>query len=1242
MAVEITGGGLHFDATLDGSKFRADGDLLRRNIIQLEAEVARMGKTIDLSLNKNTIAEYNKKIQETQAEIQRLKNVGKDGFDEFGNKIQSTTGLVDAFKQKLATAAVYIGTVFAVRSLISFGSEILQVTQKVEGIQRAFDRINSPDLLDNLRKATRGTVSDLALMQKAVLANQFNFPIDKLAAFFEFATKRARDLGVDSEKFVNDVIAGTARGSVRILDNLGISQVEVRNEVKKTGDFTTAVYNIIQKELAKTGKEADTTADKMGRISSTITDIEGNIGKSSTGIIATITDLVQKQLDLINDFVIGLDGKLEALGKKFAVQDNSKLIKSFTDDTKEGRAEAIKGYQALIEKQTKAVAEYDAKIADVSNNLNLLQRIGRAAFTNLNDDLENKRNTQLVLLNEYKGELASLQGVEDEEKRKAKAAQDLYEANAKKREQLAKEEAAALANKAELLNQISRIEDSYDRKTLTKNQAEIQAVNDQFKDLANRVKAFNDNPENKKFKISIDPNSLEPARKKAVQTVEDRQAVDELKISIEQQKTIFSEYEKFKLKVGDETANKLYEYDLQGFSSYKEYLASLEPAANDLSAKANATRDLLKNLNDQYDKEEIKQNFDYLNRLVEQTTTYAQQRAEIIAKSNKDIALLNAQGFTDQAKLLAVNTQDQLDALDVRAFETEGKYRDLFKNIERMSTSFAQQQINEAKGNAGLALALGIATNGKEGITQKAYNDIIVNLNNLDKAIKDRLPNDIEAVSKAMVNLGSEFADTNSSIAVMLTGLGNIGLKAANVFKLGNAYKEAKAGQDKFQAGVALIESGLSGIVDLVNIFTSSAKQRKDAEQAYYDAVIASQNEYNLSLIDQLRLQEQLNSNIFLKDYKADILAASVSLAKANKDFAQSLVDLQAGQAKVGTKNVVDGKSVLGGAGSGATAGAAIGAIVGGGVLSVPAAAAGAVIGGLVGAIGGLFGGKKKEDTFAPLLQEFPELIKSTGEFNDALAQNLIQNNLVSDSTKVLLQNTLALNDARQKAITQIKEDIKDLAGSLGDDLRTSLVKAFEDGTDAAQAFGDSVSKVIENIVSQFLFSDIFKPQLDKLETNLTDSFGITGDQNAVDDLTNFFKDAGPLVKKFEDGLQAAKDAGAANGLDIFGSSTSGSTSSSLSGKISASLTEDTGTRIYGVLTGIQLSNSQIRDLTMDIIDQGLQNITLLTRIDSNTKRSADTLDNNLPSMVSALQNINKGTNDTSGILLRAAGKYGW
>ena len=112
------------------------------------------------------------------------------------------------------------------------------------------------------------------MKRKAVQARNFKIPLEQLATYFEFATKRAIQTGESVDYLVNSIITGIGRKSVLVMDNLGISAVELQKEIAKVGDFGIASGNIIQRELRSMGDVADTTATSIAQLATAWSDLK--------------------------------------------------------------------------------------------------------------------------------------------------------------------------------------------------------------------------------------------------------------------------------------------------------------------------------------------------------------------------------------------------------------------------------------------------------------------------------------------------------------------------------------------------------------------------------------------------------------------------------------------------------------------------------------------------------------------------------------------------------------------------------------------------------------------------------------------------------------------------------------------------------------------------------------------------------------------------------------------------------
>lgn len=201
---------------------------------------------------------------------------------QLDSTLKSAEGSVSKFGSAVKRVGGVIAAAFSVAAIAAFAKNIVGLAAQAEGVKAAFDRLNNPGLLTALRTATRGTVSDLQLMTKAIQAQNFKIPLSQLATYFEFATKRAIQTGESVDYLVDSIITGIGRKSVLVMDNLGISAVQLQKEVKRTGDFTAAAGNIIRSELTSMGDVADTTATKVASIKTAFENLKTGIGMKIT------------------------------------------------------------------------------------------------------------------------------------------------------------------------------------------------------------------------------------------------------------------------------------------------------------------------------------------------------------------------------------------------------------------------------------------------------------------------------------------------------------------------------------------------------------------------------------------------------------------------------------------------------------------------------------------------------------------------------------------------------------------------------------------------------------------------------------------------------------------------------------------------------------------------------------------------------------------------------------------------
>lgn len=229
-------------------------------------------------------------LKNVQAQMKATENSGKSAASNTSKEFQKAGTNI---KQTLTSIAGAMGIAFGAQQLIQFGKESIVLAAKAEGIKKAFDKLNSPELLSNLRKATKGTVSDLELMKSAVKANNFQIPLEQLATLFKFAQQRAQETGESVDYLTESIVLGISRKSIPILDNLGISSQQVQKEFAKTGDFAVAVGNIVNKSLKEQGDLALTTADKMARVTAAWENLKVQVGEFSIEFVDSAMDIYE-------------------------------------------------------------------------------------------------------------------------------------------------------------------------------------------------------------------------------------------------------------------------------------------------------------------------------------------------------------------------------------------------------------------------------------------------------------------------------------------------------------------------------------------------------------------------------------------------------------------------------------------------------------------------------------------------------------------------------------------------------------------------------------------------------------------------------------------------------------------------------------------------------------------------------------------------------------------------------------
>lgn len=241
-------------------------DILDMSMVQLKKQQKSLQKELDntvQSLNPEAYGVLEQRLKDVSGRISELKqnakSFGELASDDTVNGVllgNMLTKGAELFSDKVREFKDSIA------ELINGG---LEMAEQADGVTRAFNNLNQEGLLDNLRKATKGTVNDVQLMTAAVKANDFRIPLEDLGKYLEFAQLKAQQTGQSVDYMTDSIVTGLGRKSPLILDNLGISAAEISEKTKETGDFMKAVAEIVDTQLAEAGETYISAADRAAQ-----------------------------------------------------------------------------------------------------------------------------------------------------------------------------------------------------------------------------------------------------------------------------------------------------------------------------------------------------------------------------------------------------------------------------------------------------------------------------------------------------------------------------------------------------------------------------------------------------------------------------------------------------------------------------------------------------------------------------------------------------------------------------------------------------------------------------------------------------------------------------------------------------------------------------------------------------------------------------------------------------------------
>lgn len=313
------------NATIQVAKAKAATDALTNSAKNLGDQGSKNTQQFT-----NTIEGVRLAMQQLKAQIDLTSQSDKARLDGLSAQYRELQGLLDKYNANInlttantQKATIGLGDMYsAVKLLLTAGlaKEIASaavsmatLSGRLEGIKAAFDKLpNSQLLMGQLKEATKGVVDQFTLMQKALQAQNFGIPLEKLGMLLEFATTRAQQTGISVDYLVNSIVTGLGRNSVKILDNLQINIAELKKRMTETGQTMQVVaIQMIGESMKKMDGYIVTSETSVNRLNTAFRELKQTLSQGWVG--ATAGWFVTVMADIVKDFAGGFGAESGAI-----------------------------------------------------------------------------------------------------------------------------------------------------------------------------------------------------------------------------------------------------------------------------------------------------------------------------------------------------------------------------------------------------------------------------------------------------------------------------------------------------------------------------------------------------------------------------------------------------------------------------------------------------------------------------------------------------------------------------------------------------------------------------------------------------------------------------------------------------------------------------------------------------------------------------------------------------------------
>jgi TP901 family phage tail tape measure protein len=380
---------------------------------------------------------------------------------------------------------------------------------------------------------------------------------------------------------------------------------------------------------------------------------------------------------------------------------------------------------------------------------------------------------------------------------------------------------AALKSRNDLQKKFDDAHNQATKKQESQDQQDITAVKLYYDSLRKEARDFNKDAKNISKGLRVNGSKFDDDEKAAIDAVKYKQETERLKTYLDQQKTIYDQFEEYKTKVSVEEANKRFKDQIDVTKTYQQKLdeelakvpsdpgALTEDRRKELLARKDAVLSEMKQKDDEAFADAYNQALTHAQALIRIDNEYLQARKALGKNASKEeIDIL------DRLRLDKIASENKTN-LNIKT-----GWEHLFDNFDKMSRKSILKRLNDAKklieAAKGKPVDQGGISDQEADVQLNTLNDII---NKLDASASFKsVGAKFKAFFEIIKNGGAGTEEAQGALRALLNDFSGLAAGvSADVGKLGDALGNAGIGGQELQDAVKNIQGMLSGAGELAS-----------------------------------------------------------------------------------------------------------------------------------------------------------------------------------------------------------------------------------------------------------------------------------------------------------------------------------------------------------------------------------------------------------------------------------------